>query len=971
MKKLVLFGAIGLFLFGGMAKAQVEKYAVATTPWDEQLGNHRAVIEVDTFSKFVQLVINWRLQDSAISQKRLLLLDEQGRQIRNLKTVSINREKAVLLFEPASGKGRYYCYYLPFQGKKNVGWWEGAYLKPENTATDEWLASVANAALNYPSARVLQLESRTAFDSFYPMEVCASSTERNKLFQAYPGQVLLFPEDRKNPIRMTADIPAVWIDKGPSNTFSGVAHRNEYYVFQIGLLAAGNTLSELTVSSDNAAATCFNTEGVDAKGNSFTKKLKVEKGKVQALWIGVDIPEKPVSRELRFTVRIRAKEIPEQQVNISISIDDTMLVDRGDNEPWRHSRLRWLNSRLGIDDRVVAPYTALRLKGKQVSGKTATLTLNELGLPTQLTAGTTPLLAAPIGFEVVSAAGNSVFSPGGFTVNKKTAGKIEWQQTAGNDKARLVTTGKMEFDGTISYQLSLEAKEDLEIEDVRLTLPFRQAISRYFMGLGLPGGACPDQYNWKWKGPQDAFWIGDVHAGLHVELQGAAYTGPLLNLYKPSPPDSWYNQNKGTVSIKRDDQQVKAAVLSGKRTIRAGEKLDFSFKLLVTPVKKLDTRDQFVNRYYHNGNVPAPKLTDLQYGIRLTNVHHANPINPYINYPFIAVDSMRNFVNYWHANGLKVKIYYTIRELTNQLPELWALRSLGTEIFADGNGGGFPWLREHLKSGYNVQWFNKINGYEECDASILTSGESRWYNYYIEGLRWLVKNLDIDGLYLDDVAFDRTMLQRMRKVMDEVKPGCLIDLHSNTGFSKGPATQYTEYFPYINKIWFGESFMYDQMPPDNWMVEVSGIPFGLMGDMLHGGGNPWKGPLYGMTVRYPWGTEGVTCDPRDIWKVWDQFGIKDARMVGYWEKDNPVKVSSDNVFCTVYSNKGKAMLSVGSWSDKEELVQLSIDWKKLGINGSKAVVYQPAIPFFQEEKYFKPADPIPVPAGKGVLLLVE
>ena len=42
------------------------------------------------------------------------------------------------------------------------------------------------------------------------------------------------------------------------------------------------------------------------------------------------------------------------------------------------------------------------------------------------------------------------------------------------------------------------------------------------------------------------------------------------------------------------------------------------------------------------------------------------------------------------AKGCKVKLYYTIRELTNVVPEIWALRSLGDEILQGGNGGGFP-----------------------------------------------------------------------------------------------------------------------------------------------------------------------------------------------------------------------------------------------------------------------------------------
>ena len=188
-------------------------------------------------------------------------------------------------------------------------------------------------------------------------------------------------------------------------------------------------------------------------------------------------------------------------------------------------------------------------------------------------------------------------------------------------------------------------------------------------------------------------------------------------------------------------------------------------------------------------------------------------------------------------------------------------------------------------TGYTPQWYQHFDHTDDtgivADAAILTSeSNSRWYNYYVEGLRWMVENMDIDGIYLDDVSYDRRILKRMRRAMESVKPGCIIDLHSNTGFSKGPANQYADFFPYIDKVWFGESFLYDKMPPANWLVESSGIPFGLTGDMLYRGGNKWLGMQYGMTVRHPWETEGVICDPRIVWKVWDDFGIADAAMLG-------------------------------------------------------------------------------------------
>jgi hypothetical protein len=957
--------------------AQTPVYTVATDRWNEDLGNHRAEIKVDENSDAVYLKIQWRRRDNDAQNKCLIITDVNGNEVKNIYRIDINREFGELVFQPASGAGIYYVYYMPYIGKKDVGYFDGDYLKPEHPPAADWvnrneLTASTFSANNLTHATLTKIESRTAFDSFYPMEVCATAAETKALIERNAESFILFPEDRKYPIRMTTDLPYRWIANKTSHQFTGKALRNEYYAFQIGVYAAKKDLEDITVSYNGSnKVTCFNTGGIDFEGKLFTKKVDVQKGHVQALWFGVDIDKSQKPGYYDFTVTITPKNNKPQTVHVRLTIENTTIENRGDNEPWRHSRLRWLNSALGIDDHTTAPYTALQVNGRSISSLLHQVKLNNIGLPDAIIANGNQVFNTPLRFIVETVKGVETIKPASFKYEKKAEGRVSWVAEASSANVSFLINGTMEFDGTISYDIKLKALNNVQIKDIRLELPMKKQFAQYFMGMGKSGGFCPDNYNWKWQGPQDSYWIGSVDAGIHCELRGASYTGPMLNLYHPAPPGSWYNANNGGFTIKSSENEVVATNYSGERKFNAGAQINFQFALLLTPVKKPDTKNQFVNRYYHDGNKPAPSPDDLTAGIKILNVHQGNAINPYINYPFIAVDSMRNFVNRWHKKGLKVKIYYTIRELTNQVPELWALRSLGNEILGGGTGGGYPWLREHLVDNYDVQWFNKINGYEECDAAIITSGQSRWYNYYVEGLRWAVKNMDIDGLYLDDVSFDRKMLSRMRKVMNNIKPGCLLDLHSNTGFSKGPANQYTEFFPFIDKLWFGESFNYNKMSPDNWMVEVSGIPFGLMGDMLHNGGNPWRGMIYGMTVRYPWFTEGVTCDPRDIWKVWDSFGIADAKMIGYWDKHAVVSTSNAKVLATAYTKTGKTLISIASWDDQPTTITLNIDWKAIGLSPYKTKLYAPAIKNFQDEKVFNLNEPIMVQPTKGYLLIVE
>jgi hypothetical protein len=490
------------------------------------------------------------------------------------------------------------------------------------------------------------------------------------------------------------------------------------------------------------------------------------------------------------------------------------------------------------------------------------------------------------------------------------------------------------------------------------------------MGLGQPGGYSPGEFHWTWNVAtrnQDAVWLGDVNAGLQLTLRDEHYIRPLnTNFYLSKPliaPRSWANDGKGGCDITPRGDQVLLACYSGSHVIEAGDSLRFDFRLMITPFKPLDTRGQWSTRYFH-AFVPVDSIVGR--GANTVNVHHANRINPWINYPFLEPGAMRAYIDSAHARGLKAKIYYTVRELTNHAPELFALRSLGDEVLSHGPGGGFSWLQEHLGDDYIAAWHVP----ELKDAAVVNSGVSRWHNFYIEGLRWLVTNERIDGLYLDDVAFDRITMKRVRKVLDRGNPGALIDLHSANQFNPrdgyaSSANLYLEHFPFINRLWFGEYFDYDSRP-DYWLVEVSGIPFGLMGEMLEKGGNPWRGMTMGMTARLPW-----SGNPAPLWQAWDDFGIQESRMQGWWSRQDPVVTGDSLVLATTWIRRGTAMVALGSWRDDDTAIRLTIDWAALGLDPSRTRVRAPAIADFQEAGTWAPDELIPVPGKKGRLLLLE
>ena len=821
------------------------------------------------------------------------------------------------------------------------------------------------------------------------MEVIATSNETARLLKEHPGEkYILFTEDRKFPIRMTTDIPYKWIADDRHDFFNGQADKGEYYVFQLGVWAARSNVENLHVDFSaltNKATgeqipassfTCFNTEGTDVTGTVFEKNCSVDKGKVQALWVGTQLPEHLSAGTYQGTVTVSAANAESKTVQVSLNVSENVIANHGDNEPWRHSRLRWLNSQIGFDDEVIAPYTPLVMKDKTISCLGREIKLSDLGLPEHITSyfketmtgiGTNgrSVLAAPMELAADGGAWENL----NFEITKHKQGAIAWKALNQNSRFLMDLEGEMESDGNIAYKVTLVAREDASVEDVALRTHLASGVGRYMMGLGEKGGYCPNDLRWKWdvEKNQDAVWVGDVNAGIQIRLYDNKYERPLnTNFYHQKPlhmPVSWCNAGNGGIDIHNAADGTRINAYSGKRSVKKGDRLYYYFNLALTPFRPIDTDKQWRERYHHNYEF----LDGIQKrGANVINIHHANAINPFINYPFLRTKEMKAYIDGAHARDMKVKIYNTVRELSNSCVEMFALRSLGNEIFSEGPGGGFSWLQEHLDQNYIGAWF--VPGLK--DAAIVNSGISRWHNYYLEGLDWLMKNVGIDGLYIDDLAFDRMTMKRIRKVMNRTNPGAMIDLHSanqynpKDGFANS-ANLYLEHFPYLDRLWFGEYFNYD-FPPEFWLVEVSGIPYGLMGEMLEGGGNPWRGMLYGMTGRSP------RVDNGPLWKLWDSFGMQNSEMIGYWVKDNPVKTGSEKTLATVYSHMGdKALISLATWEDTDAKVKLSIDWAKLGLDPSKVTLHAPAIENFQQETTWKPSDEIVVPKGKGLLIIAK
>ncbi|WAC10109.1 glycoside hydrolase domain-containing protein [Dyadobacter pollutisoli] len=827
----------------------------------------------------------------------------------------------------------------------------------------------------------------------------------------------IFAETRESPIHWNDSLKVSWLTTDFSkSSFEIKARPDEFFVYQIGVWAVSGDIKNLralfsdlkskdgkTISSKQI--TCFNAGGLDYLGKPFSKQINIGAGKVQALWIGVDLSG--VSQgtyDGTATVSVNNKK---KSIRIQLSVSGDAVDDHGYNVGKGLSRMNWLNSTVGIDGEITKGFKPVSRNGRTLQILGRSFVVGNNGLPTEIASFFTgsnqrisengePIVGDAFRFVIEKDNGEVIsLVPGKLQFTKELAGNVAWSVQSSSPECELLCTGSLAYDGFVDYKLTLKALKPLKVRDIRLEVPVTKEKATYMMGLNREGGLRPDSWRWQWDTTknQDALWLGSVNGGLRLKLKAENYRLPLVNIYyKFEPlrlPPSWGNENKGGVNVDQKGNEVVVSAYSGSRSLSVGAVLNYDFELLITPFRTIDNEKKYGDRYYHGGGVNAMSKVDKaeKAGANIINIHHAEDIYPFINYPYLDENTgeLKALVDKAHEQKKRLKLYYTTRELTKNIPEFQPFYSLDGEVLFPGPGnasrtealhpkGPNEWLVKNLREKYVPAWYNPVSEGKfkgSFDLSVITTPNSRLNNFYIAGLDWMVRNLKIDGIYIDDAALDRFTLQRARKVIDQHRPEGRIDLHSWNHFNNwaGYASclnLYMDLLPFLDLVWIGEARDYNRAP-DHWLVEVSGLPFGLPGQMLEGGGNPWRGMVYGITNRSGW--TGNT--PDELWKFWDEYHFKEKELIGYWDKKCPVGTNNDHVVASVFKGKNESVIAIANWHKEAQSTSVLIDWDALGYDSAKCTISMPFVKNFQDEQPLQSLSSVNVPGGKGFMIVVK
>jgi len=224
----------------------------------------------------------------------------------------------------------------------------------------------------------------------------------------------------------------------------------------------------------------------------------------------------------------------------------------------------------------------------------------------------------------------------------------------------------MEFDGFVDYGLKLTSKTAAKVKDIRLEVPVVKEKAEYMMGLGQEGGIRTPDWKWKWDVTknQDMLWVSAVNGGLRIKWKAENYVRPLVNIYyKFSPlkmPPSWANDANGGVNVSEQNNEVVINAYSGQRLLNKGQILNYDFELLITPFKLIDKNINFDDRYYQGGGRNSSIKIDAakKAGANIINIHQADDVYPFINYPYTDENSkaITRLVSNAHDANMRMKL---------------------------------------------------------------------------------------------------------------------------------------------------------------------------------------------------------------------------------------------------------------------------------------------------------------------------
>lgn len=315
----------------------------------------------------------------------------------------------------------------------------------------------------------------------------------------------------------------------------------------------------------------------------------------------------------------------------------------------------WLGNRLGLDDRVLPPWTPMQMQGTTILCWGRRYDFDSTFLPTQVNSNSADLLVRPVSLRLISSEGFFDLADQQIAVVSSSPTRCELRGTA---TAQMVQTNvcftsriSVEYDGLMLIELSCDSPAELSIEGLSLemALPAKRAMyqHRYVPSWVPTSGFVPAG-----EGTVDKtsfipyVWLGDNDRGLFWFCES---------------DEMWPNRAaENCIEIVRYGHEIRLCLnlLAVGQTLPVGWKLTFG--LQATPVKPIP-------RNWRKWRFSPGREANVQIVWPLAG--HEDSLSDF-GYPRAAnPEIFLDHINGLHGQGLKALPYLCLTWITDSTPE--------------------------------------------------------------------------------------------------------------------------------------------------------------------------------------------------------------------------------------------------------------------------------------------------------------